>query len=122
MVAIHDEALRCSYRQNFHAVEAGGPATALAAALRYLDAYHQHDHLVKVQSEVRGPQGEQAKDAVLLPEARLPVSGDQSIPAPMEYPLTSTGWRNQEPGVRNQGQRSGVGEEATDPCPWTPDP
>src|SRR5690349_20359804 len=52
--AVHNEAERCTYCPNFDAVDAGGAAAALAAALRYLDAYHQSDHLLKVQSDVRG--------------------------------------------------------------------
>ena len=53
-VAIHDESERCRYCKNFHTVEAGGPAAALEAALRYLDAYHEHDHLSRVESDIRG--------------------------------------------------------------------
>ncbi|HEV3144483.1 MAG TPA: hypothetical protein VGZ47_11405 [Gemmataceae bacterium] len=53
MLAIYDAAERCTSCQNFHIAEVGGPAAALAAALRYLDAYHQDDHVRKVQSEVR---------------------------------------------------------------------
>jgi hypothetical protein len=52
-VAIHEETQRCLSCQNFHAVAAGGPAAALAAAVRYLDAYHEGDHLRKVQTDVR---------------------------------------------------------------------
>src|SRR5947209_4329887 len=51
-LALHDETERCTYCQNFHTVEAGGPAAAIAAAIRYLDAYHERDHLRKVQSGI----------------------------------------------------------------------
>ena len=53
-LVIHDESERCTGCQDFHTVEVGGPAAALAAAIRYLDAYHQADHLRKVQSSIRG--------------------------------------------------------------------
>jgi hypothetical protein len=53
-LALQDEGERCTSCQHFHAVEAGGPEAAIAAALRYLDAYHQQDHLLKVQSAIRG--------------------------------------------------------------------
>jgi hypothetical protein len=53
-LALHDESQRCASCQRFHTVEAGGPAAALAAALRYLDAYHEQGHLRKVQSDIRG--------------------------------------------------------------------
>jgi hypothetical protein len=36
-----------------HAVQAGGPRAALAAALSYLDAVHQKHDLARVQTEVR---------------------------------------------------------------------
>src|SRR5262249_28886437 len=62
-VAVYDEAQRCTYCQNFHTVEAGGPAAALAAALRYLDAYHGSDRLRKVVSATRGLQGERPAGA-----------------------------------------------------------
>ena len=72
-VAIHDEAPRCTSCKHFHAVEAGGPAAALAAAVRYLDAFHQHDHVHKVQSDVRGAP---TVDAVPFAGSRFhPTSG-----------------------------------------------
>jgi hypothetical protein len=52
-LAIYDSAERCSHCQNFHVAEVGGPPEALEAALRYLDEYHQDDHVRRVQSEVR---------------------------------------------------------------------
>jgi hypothetical protein len=53
MLAVHDDSERCTSCQNFHTVKAGGPAAAMAAAVRYLDAYHEEDHLQKVQSDTR---------------------------------------------------------------------
>jgi hypothetical protein len=44
---------RCNYCTVFHAVQEGGPAAAIAKALRYLDAYHEEDHLRKVQTVIR---------------------------------------------------------------------
>ena len=70
-VAVSEESERCLACQKFHTVEAGGPAAALAAALRYLDAYHQHDHLRKVQSDVRG---DQSTDAAPFPGTCFPVA------------------------------------------------
>jgi len=61
-LAVHDESERCAYCQHFHTVEAGGQAAAMAAAIRYLDDYHEQDHLRKVQSEIRGLPGDQSKD------------------------------------------------------------
>jgi hypothetical protein len=52
-VAVYDEAQRCSYCKHFHTVKVGGPAAALAAAVRYLDAYHEPDRLRKVLSATR---------------------------------------------------------------------
>ena len=74
-VAVLNEADRCSYCSTFHAVEAGGPAAALAAAVRYLDAYHESDRLHKVQSEVRG---NQIADAVSFPGTGF--DGSQDVP------------------------------------------
>jgi len=59
-LALHDESQRCTSCKRFHTVEAGGPAAALAAAVRYLDAYHEQGHLRKVQSDVRGLRGDSA--------------------------------------------------------------
>jgi hypothetical protein len=63
-LAAHDETRRCTYCQNFHVVEAGGPAAAVATAVRYLDACHREDRLEKVQSEGRGLRVDQAKDPI----------------------------------------------------------
>jgi hypothetical protein len=46
---------RCAYCQILHTVEKGGPAAAVAKAIRYLDDYHRGMHVRKVQTEVRGP-------------------------------------------------------------------
>jgi hypothetical protein len=59
-VAAHDAAEGWGCGQDVHAVEAGGPAAALAAAIRCLDARHGQDHMRKVQSEVRGLWGARA--------------------------------------------------------------
>jgi hypothetical protein len=53
-LAIHDDIERCTSYQTFHAVDTGGPAAAIARALRYLDAYHGKGRLRRVQSEIRG--------------------------------------------------------------------
>ena len=53
-VAIHTQAERCAYCQNWHTVVTGGPQAALVAALDYLDSYHEQDHLRRVRSEIRG--------------------------------------------------------------------
>ena len=65
--ALHDESERCAYCQNVHTVATGGPEAALAEAVHYLDAYHEHDHLHKVQSDIRGLQGELPMDRVASP-------------------------------------------------------
>jgi hypothetical protein len=53
-LAVYDDEQRCTSCQKFHAVLKGGPAAALAKAIRYLDAYHEGDRLRKVQSDIRG--------------------------------------------------------------------
>lgn len=78
-LAIHDETQRCTSCKNFHMVMAGGPAAALAAAVRYLDAYHEHNHLRKVQSDIRGLQSDQ-QDVFPSLETRFPVSQGRSLP------------------------------------------
>jgi hypothetical protein len=62
-LAVHDEVFRCTYCKKFHTVEAGGPAAAIATAVHYLDAYHEHDHLRKAQSDIRGLEGDRTMDA-----------------------------------------------------------
>ena len=62
-LAIYDENERCSSCQKLHAVETGGPEAAIAAAVRYLDAYHQQDHVRKVHSDLRGLWDDQAAEA-----------------------------------------------------------
>jgi hypothetical protein len=66
-LAVHDEGERCTYCRGVHTAEAGGPAAALAEAVRYLDAYHEQDRLRKVQSEIRGLQGDRATEAAPSP-------------------------------------------------------
>jgi len=44
----------CEYCQKFHTVEQGGAAAAMAAAIHYLDTYHDGQRLRKVESDVRG--------------------------------------------------------------------
>ena len=80
MVAVYDASRRCDSCHRFHAVEAGGPETALATAVRYLDAYHERDHVLRVPSDVRDvPGGEQG----------LPRSPEASFHAAREW-LTLT--------------------------------
>ena len=62
-LAIYDGNERCTYCQNLHAVDTGGPAAALAKAIRYLDAYHGNDRLRRVQSEIRGRGGDLPAEA-----------------------------------------------------------
>jgi hypothetical protein len=72
-VAVHDEAERCTYCPNFHTVEAGGPA----AAVGFLDAYHQHDHLLKVQSDPRDLRGESSRSRPEAEEHRVGAAEDE---------------------------------------------
>jgi hypothetical protein len=62
-LAVHDNTERCISCQNFHTVEAGGPVAAITAAVRHLDAYHHQDHLRKVESAIRGLDGNQSRGA-----------------------------------------------------------
>ena len=57
-LAVHNPSERCTSCQTVHAVRTGGPAAAVAKAIRYLDAYHEGDRLRKVQSEVRWAGGD----------------------------------------------------------------
>jgi hypothetical protein len=77
-LAIHDETERCSYCQNFHKVDTGGPAAALAAAIDYLDAFHEQDHLRKVQSDLRGLEDGLSSERT-LPAARSSMSQSQGV-------------------------------------------
>jgi hypothetical protein len=52
-LAVYQPDQRCDYCAVFHAVREGGPAAAIAKAIRYLDAFHEQDRLHKVQTEVR---------------------------------------------------------------------
>ena len=54
VLAIYKEDERCTYCQNLHTVNTGGPEAAMAKAIRYLDSYHENGHLRRVQSEIRG--------------------------------------------------------------------
>lgn len=56
-LAVYQESERCSYCENVHMAETGGPAAAIAAAIHYLDSYHERDHLRKVESAIRGLDG-----------------------------------------------------------------
>src|SRR5947209_4860456 len=62
-LAVHSADERCTYCRTMHPAETGGPAAALAAAVRYLDAYHGHNRLRKVQSLIRGLAGERPPEA-----------------------------------------------------------
>jgi hypothetical protein len=42
------------FGQDFHAVDKGGPAAAIAKAMHYLDIRHDEDRLWRVQSAIRG--------------------------------------------------------------------
>jgi len=76
LLAIHNENERCNACQHLHTVETGGPTAALAAAVRYLDAYHEEDHVRKVQSDIRSLNGDPVG-----PAARLLATLDASRPA-----------------------------------------
>ena len=54
-LAVYDQTECCIGCTYFHAAETGGAAAAVAEALRYLDAYHDGDRLLKVQTPLRGP-------------------------------------------------------------------
>ncbi len=56
-LAISDDTQRCTYCQQLHLAEKGGPAEAIAKAIQYLDAFHANGHLRKVQSDIRGIAG-----------------------------------------------------------------
>jgi hypothetical protein len=81
-LSVHDRAERCTYCRNFHTVEAGGPAAALAAAVRYLDAYHERDHVRKVQSDIRDLTGGQPTDAVRPRKVDVTAGADVTIDFP----------------------------------------
>jgi hypothetical protein len=63
-LALYDEAQRCTYCQKVHMAETGGPAAAIAGAIRYLDSFHERDRLRKVQSDIRGLDGDHPAAAV----------------------------------------------------------
>jgi len=72
-LAIHDESERCTFCQNLHAVDTGGPAAALAKAMRYLEIYHGTDRLRRVQSDIRSLGGDPPVEAI--PQPRAPAPG-----------------------------------------------
>ncbi len=82
-LAIHDESERCTFCRNFFAVDTGGPAAAIARALRYLDAYHGNDHLRRVQSEFRdfvgGPRSEVPSQASPASVQIFSFQGDSAL-------------------------------------------
>jgi hypothetical protein len=80
-LGIHDETERCTSCPKFHTVKAGGPAAALAEAVRYLDKYHEPDHLRRVQSDIRGLPGDPSPDAVPSSEIHFATSRERAIPA-----------------------------------------
>jgi hypothetical protein len=53
-LAVYSDRERCIGCQIVHAVPTGGPAAAVAKAIRYLDAYHRGDNLRKVANEICG--------------------------------------------------------------------
>jgi hypothetical protein len=53
-LALSNPSEGCVDCQKSHTVETGGAAAALAAAIRYLDAFHEGERLWKVESDVRG--------------------------------------------------------------------
>jgi hypothetical protein len=59
-LAVFDPAERCDYCRVFHATREGGPAAAVAKAVRYLDAFHEEDNLRKVQTSIRRSECQQA--------------------------------------------------------------
>jgi hypothetical protein len=73
-LAVRDDSQRCTYCRAFHTAEAGGPAAALAEAVRYLDTYHHEDRLRKVQSEIRGLPGDRAAEGTLSPDTLIRTS------------------------------------------------
>ncbi len=79
-LAVHDESERCTYCQTFYMVETGGPTAAIAEVIRYLDDVHRGKHLRKVQTEIRGLQGDLSTDASQSPETRFRASQGRGVP------------------------------------------
>jgi hypothetical protein len=52
-LAAYDENEICNTCERVFGVHSGGPAAAIKEALVYMDAYHEGDRLLKVQSEIR---------------------------------------------------------------------
>jgi hypothetical protein len=80
MVGVYDESKRCTYCKHLHTAEAGGPAAALEAAVRYLDAYHGPDRLRKVVSATRSLPGERPTGATPAPQTVARASRDRCSP------------------------------------------
>ncbi len=73
-VAIYDDSERCTYCQHLHAVDTGGPAAALAKAIRYLDSYHASDRMRRIQSAIRDLGGDPPAEAALARSALGPAA------------------------------------------------
>jgi hypothetical protein len=73
-LAVHNETERCTSCHHFHTSGTGGPAEAIAAAIRYLDSYHERDHVLKVASEVRGLDDAQHKPGFSTAAVRADVA------------------------------------------------
>jgi hypothetical protein len=86
-LAAHDETERCTSCQKFHAVQEGGPEAAIAAAVRYLDSYHDQDHLRKAQSDIRGLERS---------EAGTPAYTAEPISQRLARSLALPGWESTE--------------------------
>jgi hypothetical protein len=93
-LAVSHESERCTYCQTVH-MSASGPASAIARAVRYLDAVHQGRHLRKVQSPVRGLREKRrrmAPEPALVVLSGTPHAPDSTaivserIPAPWRTP------------------------------------
>jgi hypothetical protein len=65
-LAVHSENERCTSCEQFHTVATGGPVAAVSAAIDYLDAFHQQDHVRKVQSNLRMSDAAPAKSPLEL--------------------------------------------------------
>jgi hypothetical protein len=83
-LAVHSEIERCTSCQHFHPVQTGGPEAALDAAVQYLDAYHERDHLRKVQGAVRGLDGDQSTEVAPSSETRFRVFQGLGVPTKKE--------------------------------------
>ena len=82
-LSVHDENKRRDYCERLHTVETGGPEAAVAAAVRDPYAWHENEHMRKVQRDLRG-----FGDAPSAEAARFPNSAFR----PTEFPE----WTKQE--------------------------